>query len=244
MHELGRTTLFLQSGVRKDNSSVSIGLFNRANYRISDNCRASVIDFLLTEGTQHKRKVAFFFSRFDEPESLKAETALRAVVRQIINIQDISGDTKIALEDIQNTNEDLLTKLLQLLELLLVRKQQPTWMVIDGLDEWPRDERRKVIEALSTIMAAGPEVKVFATSRDPADLVTREAFPGLHQILMNCLEAQEGMAQLVSQAVQKCLDAEELLATDQRLIADIKKTLNDNADGMYDLPVPSALKLS
>lgn len=187
--------------------------------------------------------MAFFFSRFDESESLRAETALRAVARQIINIEDVSGDTKAALEAIQNTNEDTLRELTQLLRLLLTRNGQDAWMVFDGLDEWPRDERRKLIQALSSIVAAGPEVKVFATSRDYASSSTKKSFPDLRQVSMNCLEAQDGMAQLVNQAVQTCLDAEELLVTDKTLIADILKTLTENADGMYDLAVNSALNI-
>jgi hypothetical protein len=176
--------------------------------------------------------VAFFFSRFDDSESLIAETALRAVVRQMINVQDISGNTKAALEAIQDTNEDTVEKLVQLFGLLLVRNQQPAWMIIDGIDEWPRDERRTLIEALSSILTAGPEVKVFATSRDYADSITTKAFPGLQQVSMNCLEAQGGMAQLVYQAVRKCVDAEELLVTDKTLIAVIQNTLTENAEGM------------
>ncbi|RFN47649.1 nacht domain protein [Fusarium flagelliforme] len=193
---------------------------------------ASVIDFLLTKRSRTKGTVMFFFPRFDYPESLRAETTLRAVVRQIIDIQDILGDTRVALEDIQSTDEDVLTKLTQLLGLLLVRKRQPAWIVIDGMDEWPRDERQKLIEAFSALLAAGLEVKLFATSRDYPDSTTENAFPSLHQLSMNCSKAQEGMGQLVDQAVQKCLDAEELLVNDRKLVDDIKRTLTDNANGM------------
>ncbi|RBR10780.1 uncharacterized protein FIESC28_09311 [Fusarium coffeatum] len=193
---------------------------------------ASVIDFLLTERSQHKRTVTFFFSRFDDPESLRAEVILRAVARQMVNVEDISSDTKVALEETQNANGDVLKRVTQLLGFLLTQKRQPTWIVIDGIDEWPRDERHELIEALSSILAAGSAIKLFATSRDYPDSITQKAFPSLHRMSMNCSEAQRGMAQLVDQAVQKCLDAEELLVKDKELIADIKKTLTQNADGM------------
>ena len=208
------------------------------------NCRASVIDFLLTEKTKKNGKVTFFFSRFDESEALGAENSLRAIARQSINIQDISDDAEVSLEDIHTEQGDILKKLIQLLGLLLVQNQQTAWVVIDGIDEWPRDERHKLVQALSSILATGPDVRIFATSRDYPDSVTINAFPGLHRVLMNCSKAQEGMAQLVDQALQKCIDAEELLVNDKKLIDDIKKTLSENADGMYDLAVPSMLDLS
>ncbi|KAI1056638.1 hypothetical protein LB507_001461, partial [Fusarium sp. FIESC RH6] len=179
-----------------------------------------------------KGAVAFYFSRFDDSEPPRAENSLRALARQIINIHDISDDALVALGGIQNASGGVLEDVTYLIRLLLISKRQPAWIVIDGVDEWHRDERHKLVRALSTILKGAPDVKVFATSRDSPDPLIEKAFPSLHRVSMTCLEAQGGMAQLVDQAVQKSLDAEDLLVNDKSLIADIQKTLTEHADGM------------
>jgi hypothetical protein len=191
-----------------------------------------VIDYLLTERPSAKSHVAFFFSRFDDSESLRSEAILRAIARQLVNIQDVSGYTKQALENIQSANGDISSELSNLLAHLLTRGGRPTWIVIDGIDECHKDERQKIIEALGSMLAVGPNVKLFGTGRDHANSMIKRVYPGLVQVSMSCPLAQGGMAELVDQAVQKCLDTEELLVSDQELITEIKDTLTQHADGM------------
>lgn len=100
-----------------------------------------MIDHLLTERPSAKNHVAFFFSRFDDSESLRSEATLRAIARQLVNIQDVSGYTKQALENIQSANGDVSSGLSYLLAHLLTRGGRPTSIAIDGIDECHKDER-------------------------------------------------------------------------------------------------------
>ncbi|KAH7226708.1 hypothetical protein BKA60DRAFT_659394 [Fusarium oxysporum] len=179
---------------------------------------ASVIDYLLTKPSQAGSRVTFFFSRFDEPESLTAETTLRAIAKQLIYPRDISDYIKQALEKVQNANGEVLSQVSELFIHLLSKGSRTTWIILDGLDEFPRDERRKLIDVLGSILLV-PEVKI--------------ANPGLERLSMNCPLGKSGMEELVNQAVQNCLDAEELLVSDKELIAEIKNTLTQNANGMH-----------
>ncbi|TXC06971.1 hypothetical protein FocTR4_00003962 [Fusarium oxysporum f. sp. cubense] len=174
---------------------------------------ASVIDYLLTKPSQAGSRVTFFFSRFDELESLTAETTLRAIAKQLIYPRDISDYIKQALEKVQNANGEVLSQVSELFIHLLSKGSRTTWIILDGLDEFPRDERRKLIDVLGSILLV-PEVKMFATGRDQADSILARANPGLERLSMNCPLGKSGMEELVNQAVQNCLDAEELLRLD------------------------------
>ncbi|KAF4944301.1 hypothetical protein FGADI_12785 [Fusarium gaditjirri] len=193
---------------------------------------ASVIDYLLTKRSSGRSHVTFFFSRFDDSESMRAETILRALARQLVTVQDVSGHTKRALEIIQNAPEDISLELSQFLTRLLSRKGPPLWVILDGIDECQREERKIVIKVLRSMLDDGVNARLFITSRDHATSVFKGHYANLEQVSMHCSLAQNGMAQLVDQAVQQCLDAEELLVSDQSLISEIKNTLTQQADGM------------
>ncbi|KAF5620977.1 ankyrin repeat [Fusarium sp. NRRL 25303] len=193
---------------------------------------ASVIDYLFTERSNPQSRIVFFFSRFDDSESMRADTILRAIARQLITIQDVSGHTKQALETIQRAPEDISPQLCRLLARLLSREGPPSWVIVDGLDECQREERQKLVKTLKSMFGDGVNAKMFIASRDHANSIFKGASVNLEEISMNCSVAQDGIARLVDQAVQKCLDAEELLVGDQTLINEIKNTLTKHADGM------------
>ncbi|KAF5674689.1 nacht ankyrin containing protein [Fusarium denticulatum] len=176
--------------------------------------------------------VTFFFSRFDDSESMRAETILRALVRQLITIQEVPGPTKQVLETLQIASDDISSKLSQLLTRLLSRKGPTSWVILDSINECQREERQILIKVLRSMLDDGVNARLFMTSRDYLDSVFKGDNVNLEQISMNCSLAQYGMAQLVDQAVQKCIDVEELLVSDQTLIAEIKNTLTKHADGM------------
>ncbi|KAF5599639.1 ankyrin repeat-containing protein [Fusarium pseudoanthophilum] len=163
---------------------------------------------------------------------MKGETILRALARQLVSIHDVSGSTKQALESIQNASEHISSKLSRLLTRLLSRKGPPSWVIVDGIDECRREERQTLIKLLKSMLDDGVNAKLFITSRDHASSIFKGASVNLEQVFMNCSLAEDGMAQFIDQAVQKCLDSEQLLVSDQTLINEIKNTLVKHADGM------------
>lgn len=170
---------------------------------------------------------------------MRSETILRALARQLVTIQDVSGSTKQALETIKKAPKDIMFELSQLLTSLLSRNNPPSWVILDGIDECQREERQILTKVLKSMLDDGVNARLFITSRDHATSIFKEDYVILEQISMNCSVARDSMAQLVEQAVQKCLDAGELLVGDQTLINEIKNTLTKHADGMY---VPQILR--
>ncbi|KLO80598.1 Uncharacterized protein LW93_2937 [Fusarium fujikuroi] len=179
-----------------------------------------------------RSRVTFFFSRFDDSESMRTETILRALARQLVTIQDVSGSTKQALETIKSAPGDILLEISRLLTRLLSKKGPPSWVVLDGIDECQREERQILTKMLTSMLDAGVNARLLMTSRDHATSIFKDDYVNIEQISMNCSVAHDGMKQLVDQAVQRCLDAEELLVGDQTLINEIKNALTKHADGM------------
>ncbi|KAF5987680.1 hypothetical protein FBULB1_1837 [Fusarium bulbicola] len=151
---------------------------------------ASVIDYLLTKRSSSQSHVTFFFSRFDDSESMRAETILRALTRQLVATQDLSDDTKQALESIQHESKRVSSELSGLLTHLLCRKGPPSWVIVDGIDECQREERQALIKVLRSILDADVNARLFITSRDHANLIFKGANVNLEQISMNCSLAQ------------------------------------------------------
>ncbi|KAF4455179.1 NACHT domain [Fusarium albosuccineum] len=166
---------------------------------------------ILTDKSTPESQVTFFFPRFDEAESLRTETILRCIARQMVNIEDVSGDTMQFLKDIQVDEAVDSQDLARFLLHLLSSTKRPTWIIIDGLDECHKEDRRELIEGLASLASAGSHVKIFVTSRETAPLLIKTAYPGLEQTSMSCSLAQADITGLVNQAVQKCLDDKELL---------------------------------
>lgn len=141
--------------------------------------------------------MTFFFSRFDDSESMRAETILRALARQLVTVQDVSGHTKQALETIKSAPGDILFDLSRLLTRLLSRIGPPSWVILDGIDECQREERQILTKVLTSVLDDGVNARLFITSRDHATSIFKEDYVILEQISMNCSAAQDGMAQLV-----------------------------------------------
>ncbi|KAM5356809.1 hypothetical protein ACJ41O_003455 [Fusarium nematophilum] len=165
----------------------------------------TVIDHLLTDKSTPESQVIFFFPRFDEAESHRAETILRSIIRQMVSIDDVSGDTMKFLKDIQTDKAANVKDFARLLDYRLRRNERPTWIIIDGLDECHKDDRNDLTKALESLASAGPHVKIFITSRETAPGAIKRAYPALEQTSMSCSLAQADITGLVNQAVQAFL---------------------------------------
>lgn len=136
-------------------------------------CRAKVISHVILRKSSNDTLVGYFFCQFDITTSLKAETILRSVIRQILN------DTKIPRnieDDLQSITQNASLDLVELGTLLhgLLSKQialsKRTYIFIDALEECDKRERNIVFNVPSSaITASQSKLKVFLTGRDGID---------------------------------------------------------------------------
>ena len=189
---------------------------------------ASVIDHILTEKRDPDVSVAFFFPRFDDQQSLKADTAIRSIVRQALDAGNLPEEAETWLNKV-----DLLSGLDELLELLRIKVAQlkTFYIVIDGLDEFEKPQRDDIFKALSCLASDGSSVRLFLASRESLSAELRHKFPSLEHISMSCPSAQPDIENYIEGLIQEKLGKDRIVAN-RGLVEEIRHALVKGADGM------------
>ncbi|KAL7904648.1 hypothetical protein GGI35DRAFT_489723 [Trichoderma velutinum] len=193
---------------------------------------ASVIEKLLTEERNPNVFIGFFFIRFDDRQSLNAEVILKSIIRQMLDVSNIYEKIETLLGDMQLNLASGLSEITKLLQ-GIAADFKTLYIVIDGLDECTKPERRDLLETLNSVMNVRSNIKLFLAGRDSVSREIQIRFPTLKQISMDCSSAQSDIATYVEGIVQEKLKNEELIVGDPDLIEDIKAALSDGANGMF-----------
>ncbi|KAH7010053.1 hypothetical protein EDB80DRAFT_714408 [Ilyonectria destructans] len=193
---------------------------------------ASVIDHILTTKRASDVFVSFFFPRFDETESLRAETILRSILRQVLEPNDLSRRIETALESMRQSSSTEFEEVLELLQ-MGIAPLRTFYIIIDGLDECERNDRRDILQVLSSLTSSGSKVKVFIASRENLSREITKTFRSIEHISMGCSSAQFEIAAFVEDTIQERLETEDLVVGDPALINDVKQALIEGAEGMF-----------
>ncbi|KAK0762851.1 hypothetical protein N5P37_004373, partial [Trichoderma harzianum] len=193
---------------------------------------ASVIEKLLTKKRNPDVFISFFFVRFDDRQSLKAEVILKSIIRQMLNVSDIFAKVETLLDNMQLNLASGLKDIEKLLQ-SIAAEFKTLYIVIDGLDECTQSERHDLLESLHSVMKVRSNIKLFLAGRDSVSREVQIKFSTLKQILMDCSSAQSDIATYVEGIVQEKLKPEELIVSDPDLIEDIKVALSGGANGMF-----------
>lgn len=187
-----------------------------------------MVDHVLTQKRDSDVFVAFFFPRFDDQQSLKAETVIRSIIRQTLDPGNLSDRVEVQLRKV-----DQLSGLDQLLELLRSRiaELRTLYVVIDGLDEFENPERDDILKVLSCLFSHESKVRIFLAGRESLSAEIRTIFPSIEHISMSCPLARPDIESYVDSLIQTKL-GRDLNVSDQGLIKDIKQALIKGADGM------------
>jgi hypothetical protein len=183
----------------------------------------------LTEKRNSDVLVTFFFARFDDQQSLKAETIIKSIARQALGLGNLSEEAETLLEKV-----NLSTGLTELLELLRIRITQlrTFYIIIDGLDECEKADRDYLLKALSSVMSIASNARLFLASRDGLSGEVRKKFPSLENLSMSCPSAQSDIATYIESAIDEKLESEDLNVGDRELVEEIRQALVKGAEGM------------
>lgn len=107
-----------------------------------------------------------------------------------------------------------------------------SYIIIDGLDECNRVERRKILKALATLAFSGLNMKIFVSSRDGLAGEIRKRFESIEHVSMNNPLIHNDIATYVNGIIEEKTKTEDLQVGDSSLIEEIKQTLIQRADGM------------
>lgn len=190
-----------------------------------------MIDHILTTKRASDVFVLFFFPRFDEMESLRAETILRSIVRQVLEPNDLSEQIETALGSMGQSSSTESEEVLELLQ-MGIAPLRTFYIIIDGLDECERNDRRDILQVLSSLISSSSKVKVFMASRENINREITKTFRVIEHISMGCPSGQSEIAAFVEDTLQERLETEDLVVGDPTLINDVKQALIEGAEGM------------
>lgn len=190
-----------------------------------------MIDYVLTTEYSPQDKLLFFFARSDDQSSVTAETILRSFARQAFEHVEVLDEMTASWNDTQSLLSMKLSDVVWFLK-NRIEVQRRTYIILDGLDECEKKERRIILDALSTLASAGLGAKVFVASRDTVSSDVKKAFSSFEHVTMGCLSARSDIVAFVENEVNDRLENEDLVVGDQSLVDDIKKALVEHADGM------------
>ncbi|RDA94437.1 hypothetical protein CP533_2254 [Ophiocordyceps camponoti-saundersi (nom. inval.)] len=174
--------------------------------------------------------VAFFFIRYDDPESLKAETVFRSVIRQSLDPVTISEKMEAGLRKLDSMLYPSLKDLADLLR-QRIALSQTFYLFIDALDECEPLERHHLLDALSSISNTTSKLKIFLAGRESLSVELRQKFPVTEQISTESVEARPDMSVYVEAALLERRQTQEL-CIESSLFEELKHTLAHHADGM------------
>ncbi|RCI15228.1 hypothetical protein L249_6927 [Ophiocordyceps polyrhachis-furcata BCC 54312] len=192
---------------------------------------ASAIDHVFANRRTKDESVTFFFIRFDDPQSTKAEIVFRSLLRQSLDPLTLSGKMEAGLRELDRmlcpSLEDLVALLQQRIAL-----SKSFYLFIDALDECDALERRRLLDALSLISNMISGLKIFLAGRESLSVELRREFPIAEQISMESVEARLDMSLYVEAALLQRMQTRELFIGDS-LHQELKRTLTQHADGMF-----------
>ena len=187
----------------------------------------------IMESVSPKNVTSFFFCRFDDQESLKAQTIIGTIARQLVN--NLCAD---AFRDfnVEPTDE---TAIVRMLEAMLSHTHQ-YFIVLDGLDECSEAQIKEVAGIFHSLLNSPLlHIKLFWSSRpNVASWLPLKFRPQLH-VSLETVESQSRIAVDVRQYINTTLgewleaDPPELKLSDPTLIFSIADHLEEEAYGMY-----------
>ncbi|KAJ4194440.1 hypothetical protein NW759_016520 [Fusarium solani] len=211
----GNTTLFTL--VRKLGSGKSVSM-------------ANMVDDL-NLGLRDSLPVAYFFCRYDAPESLRARTILGCLVRQLL--YTIREPTTI-LEDSTTAGPPVLD--LEGIMSLLKRTLKPAdraYFVLDGLDECDEGQRQDVLLRLREIQDVFSLRICLSFRHEAGNASTLRPEHFERPSTISIPEGNPDIAEFIQTELERCVESGKLRLGDPTLILEIRETLQEKSQGMF-----------
>ncbi|KAK3294819.1 uncharacterized protein B0H64DRAFT_195872 [Chaetomium fimeti] len=193
---------------------------------------ASAVSYVLAERSGTGEIITFFFPQFNDPQSLHAETVIRSIIRQSLDLVTLSERMEARLAEMDQNPSTGLGELTVLLRERLAQSEK-FFIFIDALDEFEPRERRALLDLLASLSSSGSGPRVFLAGRESLRAELKDKLPGIERLSMASVEAMPDIARYVKQALQERIQNRDLVVGDQSLILDIEQALAKHADGMF-----------
>lgn len=192
-----------------------------------------MLEHLTTERALHKDVgICFAYYNYQSPELFDVSQIIAALIKQLCRKRDVvpPGFLKVkqdAMDPSQLGNQDSFA--------IVASEFREVLVVIDALDECPKDARYKILGFLAGMVNSLLCTKVFATSRRETDI--EEAFKNSKTPIIE-IEAESVAADILSYVTNETkrlrdgYDGRKLFVKSDALEDTIIRTLTEKAEGM------------
>ena len=172
--------------------------------------------------------VAYFFCRFDDTESLRAETVIGSISRQLISNEDLHMLSSI-------DDHPSIHKMLEVtLQALTYLRNRESIVCIDGLDDCEDRDREQILDFLNQLSTKSAGcLKVIYSIRPDNQRSTGRFLQEAELISISTLGHRVEMDRYIRQNLEEYLENGDLTLGDSNLILRVQEALRKRADGMY-----------
>lgn len=186
----------------------------------------------------------YWYFSFANKETQNVSSFLRSIVRDLCSKVLIVSKVVHDLWSDMNNGQQLPSKV-NLLEMIrvLAKSFDSVYLVIDGVDEFPRSNRRELLDAIQRLASDDfPSLHIFVASRPEGDL--REAFEEISETSAYYSNVT-ARASHFKEDINKYLDARMQSRSCNKWQAEekskIASSLATKADGMQEIRAPKFL---
>ena len=194
-------------------------------------CQRTVVVDTLTSNTDPKICISYCYCDYSQADTLETTNILGTIIKQLLGKTDIPGELE---QKIDRCYKDGVSgpSFEQLDDILVsaVALFSKVYIVLDGLDECSRQERKEVLSTLQKLGELETVIKVFIASRDEIDI--RRAFAAECYIHVSEDDITPDVTRFVKEAVALKLQSGELVVCSDTLVQDIVTALVNGARGM------------
>lgn len=202
--------------------------------KIFSNQRSSseVISHLFSTYTDIRVRKAYFFCRYNQDSSLRADTIVRSLLRQCLEVDTLNDGIASKLGQILSQTaaaaQDISSVLRTILPVSLAH-----FIVVDGLDDCFPPERNAVLDILSGLLkTTSTPLKILISSRDAMPELFREKCHEQQTISQSQDAFNADVTAFIDTSLATRLEHDPRMIGDLNLILEVREALLSGADGM------------
>jgi hypothetical protein len=191
---------------------------------------ANIVDDINLHVRKKDIVVAYYFCRFDSPESLNATTVIGSLARQLLSpISDLEAGAELLKDAASVRSFESIVHLLQ----RTLSSTYKAYFILDGLDECDDDERTKLIPQLRKLQDTFSMLLCVSFRLEPnsARKLSSEKF--MAPRIISIPEDNPDIENFVDAELEDCLNNQKLVIGNPILILEIRNGLLQRSQGMF-----------
>ncbi|WQF89864.1 Putative NACHT nucleoside triphosphatase, P-loop containing nucleoside triphosphate hydrolase [Colletotrichum destructivum] len=193
---------------------------------------ANIVDDLNLATENLKITVAYFFCRHDLAQSLEARNIIGSLARQVLDKHQTPSAHEETLQEGDLPAVMTIVEMVEMLSRCDFKGTRPMFL-LDGLDECTQRERSLVCSTLGQLQNAFSLLVCISVRLDAGNSLDKDIRQLFNRSTLTMPRQHLEMVDFINATLEDCLTSERLNIGDPAIIVDIRKTLLEEADGMF-----------